>query len=70
MGLWGNRGGKISRFQFHEPTNYDDYAKGYMCRHTHISEANRDRGKADKAALLSMGAARVDKVTGEHGDEV
>ena len=41
-----------------------------LCKYTHISEANRDGGEANKPALLSMRAARVDKVAGEHGDEV
>ena len=38
--------------------------------HTHISEADRHGGEADKTPLLGMRAARVDKVPGEDGDEM
>ena len=37
---------------------------------THISEADCDGGEADETTLLGMRAARVDKVAGEHADEV
>ena len=41
-----------------------------QCGYTHISEADRDGGEADKTPLLGMRAARVDKVPGEHADEM